>query len=407
MTDARAILPARTIWVLSVTYGAFYLCRTNIAAALPGLQLELELSKADTGFMLGASKLVYGVGQLINGQLAERLSPRRMLALGMLGSAGLNLAFGFASGLELLAFVWACNGYAQALGWTPTMRVASDWLDPAIRGRAVGVIGTGYQVATALTYVISGLAVERFGWRGALQLPAILLVVAAVHMLLTLQETPSHRRDRDDAATRVPIARSILLTLGNPALWLLALALGLVNANRYGFLDWGITHVTEVHGGGIGKAAFEYAVLPAGGIAGALAAGWASDRWFDGRRAPVLVVALVCLAGLTLAYRGAVGLGSLPTVACLFGVGFVLFGAQVMLVGTAPVDLARPGTQAAAVGFVNFAGYMGAYAGDRITGSVADAYGWDSAIGFWALCPAIAALAMGLLWTRVAPRSAG
>jgi len=34
----------------------------------------------------------------------------------------------------------------------------------------------------------------------------------------------------------------------------------------------------------------------------------------------------------------------------------------VLLVGTFPVDLARRGTAAAAVGFVNFMGYMGAAA---------------------------------------------
>ena len=83
------------------------------------------------------------------------------------------------------------------------------------------------------------------------------------------------------AADALPLRRSIALTLTNPALWSLALALGLLNANRYGFLDWGITHVTEMHPGtsSVGEAAIEYAVLPAGGILGALVSGWASDRY--------------------------------------------------------------------------------------------------------------------------------
>jgi OPA family glycerol-3-phosphate transporter-like MFS transporter len=89
-----------------------------------------------------------------------------------------------------------------------------------------------------------------------------------------------------------------------------------------------------------------------------------------------------------------------PIVLCLFAVGFVLFGAQVLLVGTAPIDLAKPGTQAAAVGLVNFAGYMGAYAGDRVTGTLADGYGWGTAVGFWAACAGGAALCVALLWNR-------
>jgi len=92
--------------------------------------------------------------------------------------------------------------------------------------------------------------------------------------------------------------------------------------------------------------------------------------------------------------------GIVPTIACLLAVGFALFGAQVLLVGTAPVDLAKPGTQAAAVGFVNFAGYMGAYAGDLVTGRVADAHGWSAAVDVWAACAGLAALFACALWTR-------
>lgn len=394
----------QTIATLTVTYGAFYFCRTNISAALPGMKAELVLDNADVGLILGASKLAYGLGQLVNGQLAERFSSRRMLAIGMLGSAALNVAFGLAAGLELLIFIWLCNGYAQALGWTPTMRVAARWLAPGERGRAIGFIGTGYQAAAAITYVVAGFAVDEMGWRGALYLPAGLLVLAAIYMLATLREAPEAAHD-DPARTTadaLPLRRSIALTLTNPALWSLALALGLLNANRYGFLDWGITHVTEMHPGtsSVGEAAIEYAVLPAGGILGALVSGWASDRYFGGRRAPAIVAALVVLAILTLVYRDAVALGVLPTMLCLLAVGFVMFGAQVLLVGTAPVDLAKPGTQAAAVGLVNFFGYMGAFTGDRVTGSLADAHGWDTAVAFWAACAAGAAVCVALLWNR-------
>jgi OPA family glycerol-3-phosphate transporter-like MFS transporter len=109
---------------------------------------------------------------------------------------------------------------------------------------------------------------------------------------------------------------------------------------------------------------------------------------------------LVALAMLTLVYHRAVLAGIVPTVLCLLAIGLVLFGAQVLLVGTAPVDLARPGTQAAAVGFVNFMGYMGAYAGDLVTGRIADAHGWSAAVEFWAACAAGAALCAALLWNR-------
>ena len=117
-----------TVWLLWITYGAFYFCRTNISAAVPGMQAELGYSKTQIGMVLGALKLAYGIGQFVNGQLAERVSARWLLAIGMFCSAVLNVVFGFGTALYFLLFVWAANGYCQALGWTPTMRVAANWV---------------------------------------------------------------------------------------------------------------------------------------------------------------------------------------------------------------------------------------------------------------------------------------
>lgn len=398
------------IWVLWATYGSFYFCRQNISAALPGLEAELEYSKTQLGFMLGALKGAYAVGQLVNGQLAEQLSARRMLAIGMLCSALLNLVFGFATGLYFLIFIWACNGYCQALGWTPCMRVVANWIPCERRGRVIGILGTSYQATAAMTFVISGWSAQWLGWRGAFYVPALLLAAAAVHMLLFLEEAPSSPGIDGRPRARAPAGTgssgvwlaNLHTTLANPALWFLALALGLLDACRYGFTDWGIAHLTKVQGSTVGPAALKYAVLPCGGIAGAFLAGWATDRLFEGRRAPVIAGLLVLLGLLTLTYDWMARTSLVGTVVLLGMIGFCIFGPQVLLVGTAPADLARRGTAAAAAGFVNFMGYMGAFVGDQVTGYVVDRHGWQTAVHWWAAWALAAALAAACLWNAKA-----
>src|SRR5439155_5699951 len=122
--------------------------------------------------------------------------------VGMLGSAALNVIFGFGTGLYFLLFVWACNGYCQALGWTPCVRVAANWFPVGRRGRAIGILGTSYQAMAAVTYVVAGWSAEKFGWRGALYLPAALLALSACHMLLFLRESPGDA-DQPEAPARV------------------------------------------------------------------------------------------------------------------------------------------------------------------------------------------------------------
>jgi MFS transporter, OPA family, glycerol-3-phosphate transporter len=391
-----------TLWVLWLTYGSFYFCRNNLGVALPGMQAELGYTKSELGTVLMALKLAYGAGQFINGQLAERFSPRVLLAIGLLGTAALNVLFGFATALYFLIFIWACNGYVQALGWPPTMRASASWFPAAQRGRAIGIIGTGYQLCGALTFVVAGWSAEKFGWRGALYVPAALLVASAVHMLLFLKDAPG--QPAGDLRNAVPVQRAnslrenLVATLSNPALWLVAVALCLLDACRYGFTDWGVTHLKEVQGDSVGTAAFKYAVLPFGGIAGAYLSGWATDRFFDGRRAPVICGLLLALAALAVAYDSVIHWGFGASVTILFFIGFCIFGPQVLLVGTLPVDLARRGTSAAAAGFVNFMGYMGAAAGDKLTGHIAEDHGWEFAVRFWALCALGGAVVIAFLW---------
>lgn len=401
----------QVLWVLWLTYGSFYFCRNNLGVALPGLQAELGYTKAQLGTVLMALKLAYGFGQFVNGQLAERGSPRRLLALGLLGSAALNLAFGWATALYFLTFIWACNGYVQALGWPPTMRVAANWFPAAQRGRAIGLIGTGYQLCGALTFVVSGWAAQHFGWRGALYVPAVLVAASAIHMWFLLEDAPPKDVVAPPAAGTAEAAgpgtafapahsfrANLAITLGNPALWLVALALCLLDACRYGFTDWGVTHLKEVHHDSVGLAALKYAVLPFGGMAGAYWSGWATDRFWAGRRAPLICGLLLSLGGLGLAYDRVLHLGLGASVGILFLIGFCIFGAQVLLVGTLPVDLARQGTAAAAAGFVNFMGYMGAAAGDKVTGHIAQDHGWPFAVRFWAGCAFAAAVVIAFLW---------
>lgn len=418
----------QVVWTIWFTYGAFYFCRTNLGVALPGIEEEFGYGKSEMSVVLLSLKIAYGLGQFVNGQLAERYSPRMMLAAGMIGSAVLNIMFGFGTALYFFLFVWAANGYCQSLGWTPCVRVLGNWVPVRRRGKAMGIVGTGYQLTAGLTFIVSGAAVWLFGWRGALWVPPAILLTAAVAMLLLLKETPNHSEpekleasDQPTPVERRHFVENLMITLSNPSLWLLALALGMLNACRYGFIDWGVSHLYEVERERLQTAAamgltsgviatkdstiltsaVKYAVLPIGGIFGSLGAGWATDRFFGSRRAPVICVMLVTLGCLTLVYDTVAHVSFVGTMFLLFAIGFVIYGPQVLLVGTAPADLAKKGTSAAAAGFVNFLGYVGAaLLGDRLTGHLAEYYGWEIAIYAWAGWAFLAAVLVALLWNQ-------
>jgi len=409
------------MWTLWFTYGAFYFCRTNLSAAVTGMKSAesvggLGLSGEEVGWILASLKMAYGIGQLINGQFSERFRPRLLLAIGMFGSAALNVAFGLSSGFFFLLFVWACNGYCQSLGWTPCMRVIGNWFPITSRGKVLGIIGTGYQITLGLTYVIASQSVKYFGWRGALYVPSVMLALCGIGMLVLLRESPDAPVASGSEGVAAPVVErrsfreNLYLTLFNPGLWLLGISLGLLNACRYGFLDWGLTHLVEIQGSTIGKSGLKYCLIAPGAAAGAYLSGWATDRFFNSRRVPVIFGLLVLLGVLTLLYevvaRSTASWATPVLCVLLVLLGFCIYGPQVLLVGTAPADLAHRGTTAAAAGFVNFVGYMGAATGDVVTGYFSDEAngGWQLAIWIWAGWAFAAAACVALLWNATSDR---
>jgi len=113
---------------------------------------------------------------------------------------------------------------------------------------------------------------------------------------------------------------------------------------------------------------------------------------------------LTILGLATLLYESVSRTSTTGTVLLLVVIGFCIYGPQVLLVGTAPVDLAHRGTAAAAAGFVNFIGYMGAATGDVVTGiySSGSEDSWQVTIYIWASWAFAAALTTGVLWNTTA-----
>jgi OPA family glycerol-3-phosphate transporter-like MFS transporter len=455
-TAASARARARTLFILWTTYGSFYFCRVNIGPAVPSIRSALGFSALEIGFVLGSIKLGYAIGQLVNGQLTERFGPRRILAIGMLGSATVTLllsivptlaaaplvgpfaaalggglsSLGHSLGLSvhvspLLALMLQlafANGWFQASGWPPCVKIAAGWFPVHKRGKTMGILGTSYTAGSAIAIFAVGALLHAYhgAWQVAFVAPAVVLIVSFAHTALRLREAPPqgaedqspYRGEQpDDAppptarAARMPIGESLRATLGNPRIWVLAFGLFGLDAVRYGFLDWAPGHLVEVHGSSVMSAALKTSVFPLAGALGTLSSGWMTDRFFQSRRAPVCSLLLLALGLLTLAYRIVVGIGTVPTVICLALAGFCLYGAQILLVGTAAQDFARRGATAAAAGFVDFTGHMGAFSGDVMTGWMLKRHGWGGAIGWWSSAAMGAALLVSVLW-RAKPETA-
>jgi OPA family glycerol-3-phosphate transporter-like MFS transporter len=412
----------RIFVVLWITYASFYLGRVNFSVALPGIMADFGWSRGNVGAIGTALFWAYAIGQFINGQLGDRLGARILMTVGLIASALFNLLFGFSQTLEAMIVIWALNGYVQSMGWAPAVKTLANWFPPRVRGKMSGRLGTSYILGGAISVALAGFIVVRLDWRAAFFAPCVLLLLSALYWYLgaknspegaglpALEEFEGEVKPSEDAIAGstdkyLGLRFTLKNSIGNSRVWLMGWGLFFVNIVRYGFLTWAPTYLFETQKAGIDKAAYSSVIFPLVGALGAVFAGWATDRWFQSRRAPVAAISMVLAGGLSWLYRFAVPEGQwFLGLVTLAAIGFAVYGAHVLIVAAAPMDFGTRKAAAAATGFIDGWGYLGAGLQGAGTGLLVDRWGWNAGFSFWITSAFLAAGLMVLLWRYKPPK---
>jgi OPA family sugar phosphate sensor protein UhpC-like MFS transporter len=380
----------RIFYSMYAGYALYYFTRKSFTFAMPSLMSTLGFTKSELGILGTVLAISYGLSKFISGIAGDRSNPRTFMGVGLILTGLANLAFGFSSSLLLFVLFWGLNGWFQGWGWPPCAKLLTHWYSQSERGTWWGLWNTSHNVGGALIPVLASACADYWGWRSAMWLPGVFSILGGFFLLNRLRDTPSSLGlppievfrgevfQEDEANEEPPSARSILIdyVLKNRYLWVLGFAYFFVYAIRTAVNDWSVLFLVEhrdytLLGAGMCVLWFEV-----GGFFGSLAAGWLSDRLFQGRRGPINT--LFCL-GVT----GALGLmwsvpSDIPLVNSLlmFAIGFLIFGPQ-MLIGVAAAELSHKSAAGSATGFIGWLGYLGAAFAGYPIGLATQQYGWE------------------------------
>lgn len=398
-----------SVWI---TYGTFYLCRVNMSIAIPGIMKEFGYSKTALGAILTCLFIAYAIGQFINGQLGDKFGARKIISFGLLISGVLNIIFGFTSAITAMMLIWGLNGYFQSMGWAPSVKTVANWFPPEKRGKMSGLLGTTYQIGNAYSWALAGFIVGLLGWRWAFWIPAGIVILSAIHWYIRGRNAPEEvglptiEEEANNNFTNVQIrkdhhlgfAHTLNAVLKNPKIWTVALGLFCLNIVRYGFMGWAPTYMFEVQKATISIAAYKAIAIPVAGSLGAIFAGWASDRFFQSRRAPISAIMLFAL-GISAWLYPVIPAGNWAlSLFCLLVIGFMTYGPHVLMVGTVAMDFGTRKAASSAAGFIDCFGYIGAALTGVGSGWLIDNYGWNASFYFWVFGALVAAVLMTLLW---------
>lgn len=407
-----------------IAYVVFHICRKNIAVALPSMGEALHLSNTELGLLGSSLYITYGIGKFVNGVIADKANVRTFLPTALILSAICNLCFvlsamfvtpghttffGLPSAtilLWLLCFFWGANGWFQSCGFPPVAKSLSYWFSNSERGTKWSLWSTSHQIGVFAAVMLSGFAIEHFGWKAAFYIPAIICIITGLWLFDRLRDKPQTmglpdvEKFREEPAAKAcdededtdnrsyfQIFKEHILF--NPVIWMLAIAYVFVYIIRFGTEDWLVKYLVDVKGNTLTLASSKLSSLALVGAFGAILAGIISDKIYKGNRTPINIIFLICLIMSLLAFAANPAENNVMDFIYAAMIGMFTAGPQMLIGGLCAVESSSKKVASASIGFTGVFGYIGAALSSSGTGFMVDKFGWNGAIGFWLISTAI------------------
>ena len=354
----RALLAAMIGWMLDAMDFLLF------TFAVPPIQKEFGLSPATMGGLTSVALIASAIGGLAFGAIADRIGRVRALTISILlysfATAGLATSHAL---WQLLAWR-VLVGFGMGGEWSAgSVLVAETW-PPEHRGKAMGIMQSGWAIGAICAAGIAALVLEPYGWR-VLFLIGALPAVAAFFIRRGVEEPPVWRERKEPAPPWTEIFGPALLR----RTVLATLVASSVLIAYWGLTSWLPTFLAST-GLSLTKSAWWIVVLQVGAFFGYVSFGWIADR--IGRRPAFtffMIAALICVPLFAFGARSTLTLLTLGPLVGYFGHGyFSVFGA--MLAELFPTRI-----RATAQGFCYNFGRVASAAAPYTIGAAAATYG--------------------------------
>jgi OPA family glycerol-3-phosphate transporter-like MFS transporter len=405
-------------------YAGYYLCRSDLAVALPLLIQEMgkrgiptQVATVQLGSIASFGVLAYAIGKFPSGWLADFLGGRRNFLFGMAGSILFTILFAIAGGMPILTLAWIGNRCVQSLGWAGMVKITSKWFPYSAYGTVMGMISLSFLFGDAASRQFMAMLIAHgFGWRGVFYAAAATLAVLLLFNALLLKETPANLgfaeppvnpsnlfNDSEDKDRPAGLRQLLTTFAKSPAFWLVCLLSLGATLLRETFNLWTPTYFSQALGLSNADAAQKSALFPLFGGVSVILAGYFSDL-LGPRGRGLIVFYGFTLTSVALLVLGFADFGSSTGPVRLTAlIGFLIIGPYSYFAGAMSLDFGGKQGSATASGLIDGIGYLGGVLAGGAMGSIAVRSSWKAAFAVLAAVAFLSAIAAAAyLWQQPA-----
>lgn len=383
--DTQTRAERRLFYLCWAAYFSSYISKYTFSSATPAILLTRFAGRGALGLVGTAFFVAYGLGQLVNGALGDRLRPARMIGLGLFCSGALTVLMGAVRSLPAMAAVWFLNGCALSLLWSPVIKIFSTAMRRESALRAGVDISTSIPAGSVLSYALAALLLALSGWRAAFAGAGalVLLMAGAWAVLWPRLRTVPPPEPGEAAAPRgaPPEAPSFRRLFSSCGLLPVSAAVMMNGILKDGVTLWVPSFISEYFGVGAVQSVLTTILLPVFNLGGVWAARRLQQRLHDELR----VSGALFAAGLAaLAAMAALGRTSaLLSVPLLAVCTACALGINTMLVGVIPMRFRRFGRASTVTGWLNGCSYFASAVASYGISILSRKYGWTATLIGW------------------------
>jgi EmrB/QacA subfamily drug resistance transporter len=194
--------------------GMAFLDGSIVSLALPAIESDLDAGVVGLQWTVNAYTLTLAALILVSGSMGDRLGRRRIFLVGVIWFAAASILCAAAPSIEVLVAARALQGIGGALLTPGSLAIISASIDPADRGRAIGIWAGLSGVTTAVGPLLGGWLVDTVGWRWVFWINIPLAIGVVVIALRHVPETKGEQSRLDFGGAGLSLAGLAFLTYG-------------------------------------------------------------------------------------------------------------------------------------------------------------------------------------------------
>lgn len=389
-----------------MAYSFAYFCRVNFSVALPAIQDTYKWSNAKIGLIGSSLFWVYALGQLINGYIGDKIDSRKFVFIGLIASAAINIAFGFANSLPLMVILWGINGFFQSMLWGPIIKTLSNWFSHKQKNRVAVLISTTMVSGYLIAWAFSGLILNYKSWRWVFYIPGLVVTAFSIVWYIGMRSHPE-----EVGLTILDNAENSELEANGTngeylSLWQLIIKTKLIPVAiacvAQGIIKdsitlWSPKFLMETQNMSMDSTIGLVIIIPIANFIGIMFAGWLNKRLNNNEKFTSIVLysaGFIACLGLFVFSE----INIFISMICLYLSSALMAGANTLLISIVPLRYSKYNKVSSVAGFLDFCCYVGSGITGIMTGFLVDNVGWNGVLMSWIVVSIIGVISISLAW---------